>query len=126
MKVIGAGFPKTGTKSFWRAMEILGYNHLGIFLFFCPVSFLVLVGQSQGPSFRSVSSFLHLESPIWVDHLLDDFKDFMSGEIDFETVCKKIESMEAESCSGIFQNFRSPESEVSTYASAYASKTTHF
>ena len=27
MKVIGAGFPKTGTKSLWEAMEILGYNH---------------------------------------------------------------------------------------------------
>ena len=34
MKVIGAGFPKTGTKSFWHAMEILGYNHLGIWLIF--------------------------------------------------------------------------------------------
>jgi len=30
MIVIGAGFPKTGTKSFWHAMEILGYNHLGV------------------------------------------------------------------------------------------------
>ena len=27
MKVIGAGFPKTGTKSLWHAMDILGYNH---------------------------------------------------------------------------------------------------
>ena len=44
----------------------------------------------------------YLESPNWVDHLLDDFKDFMSGEIGFYDVCKKIESMEAESCSGFF------------------------
>ena len=44
----------------------------------------------------------YLESPNWVDHLLDDFKDFMSGEIGFDDVCKKIESMEAESCSGFF------------------------
>ena len=27
MKVIGAGFPKTGTKSLWHAMEILGFKH---------------------------------------------------------------------------------------------------
>ena len=46
----------------------------------------------------------YLESPNWVDHLLDDFKDFMSGEIRFDDVCKKIESMEAESCSGFFSN----------------------
>ena len=39
----------------------------------------------------------------------------MSGEIDFETVCKKIESMGAESCSGIFQNFRFPKLEAPTH-----------
>ena len=38
----------------------------------------------------------YLESPNWVDHLLDDFKDFMSCEIRFDDVCKKIESMEAQ------------------------------
>ena len=43
MKVIGAGFPKTGTKSLWHAMDILGYKHA--------------------------------ESPVWVDHILDDWVD---------------------------------------------------
>ena len=27
VKVIGASFPKTGTKSLWRALVYLGYNH---------------------------------------------------------------------------------------------------
>ena len=27
VKVIGASFPKTGTKSLWRALAYLGYNH---------------------------------------------------------------------------------------------------
>jgi len=69
MKVIGAGFPKTGTKSLWHAMEILGFNHL--------------------------------ESPNWVDHLLDDWVSFMKGDSDFDSVCKKVEEMKGESCSDL-------------------------
>ena len=78
-------------------MEILGYNHLGILTIFSPV------GSLWKP--QTHLYIQHLESPIWVDHLLDMFKYFMSGDIDFETVCKKIESMGVESCSGLFQNF---------------------
>lgn len=102
MKVIGAGFPKTGTKSFWHAMEILGYNHLGILAIFSPVGLVVKATQTH-------LYIEHSESPLWVDHLLDIFKYFMSGDIDFETVCKKIESMGVESCSGLFQNFHTPK-----------------
>jgi len=69
MKVIGAGFPKTGTKSLWHAMEILGFNHL--------------------------------ESPNWVDHLLDDWVSFMRGDSDFDSICKKVEKMGGESCSDL-------------------------
>ena len=47
MKVIGAGFPKTGTKSFWHAMEILGYNHLGILTIFSPVGLVVKATDSS-------------------------------------------------------------------------------
>ena len=67
--MIGAGFPKTGTKSLWHAMEILGFNHL--------------------------------ESPNWVDHLLDDWVSFMKGDSDFDSICKKVEEMKGESCSDL-------------------------
>ena len=30
LKVIGASFPKTGTKSLWRALNHLGYNHFDV------------------------------------------------------------------------------------------------
>ena len=83
-------------------MEILGYNHLGILTIFRPVGLVVEATQTH-------IYIEHSESPIWVDHLLDMFKYFMSGDIDFETVCKKIESMGVESCSGRFKNFYIPK-----------------
>ena len=36
--------------------------------------------------------------PTWVDHLLDDWTSFMRGETDFDSVCKKIEELNGESC----------------------------
>ena len=38
------------------------------------------------------------DGPTWVDHLLDDWTSFMRGETDFDSVCKKIEELNGESC----------------------------
>ena len=69
MKIIGAGFPKTGTKSLWEAMEILGYKHA--------------------------------ESPVWVDHILDDWVDLGEGRIEFDDIATKLDKLGFESCSDL-------------------------
>ena len=67
LKVIGASFPKTGTKSLWRAMDHLGFNHV--------------------------------EVVTWVDHMLDEWVEFMKGNAPFDLVHDKFNELNGESFS---------------------------